>query len=230
MVASRSFAHRDHVAPRANRRGKHTAGIAAVVWPAAAVRHPRSADCRDLGGGAHGRFAGIGSQPGHLFLVLTFVAGVLVAQVLLFGGRKPQAASMWAGAILLPAEVLVVSFATYYDCGTSPIAWSRNSRWVVSAWFLPASFWVQSWGRLAGLIYALSEGLLLWISGGLPAIRLEPIAEADADVLLAWIRGPKFCRRWAGDQLTFPLDRNQLARALRHGAGRETDPADLQGR
>jgi hypothetical protein len=50
----------------------------------------------------------------------------------------------------------------------------------------------------------------LWIFRGLPAIELQPITEADIDVLLAWIRGPKFCRRWAGDQLTFPLDRTQI--------------------
>jgi hypothetical protein len=43
-----------------------------------------------------------------------------------------------------------------------------------------------------------------------PKITLEPIADADADVLLGWIIGPKFCRRWAGEQLTWPLDRKQL--------------------
>ena len=52
----------------------------------------------------------LGATPTIFFLVLTFVAGVLIAQVLLFGGRRPLAASMWAGAVLLPAELLVAVF------------------------------------------------------------------------------------------------------------------------
>ena len=156
-----------------------------------------------------GGLKALGASPATFFLVLTFVAGVLVAQVLLFGGRKPQAASMWAGAILLPAEVLVVSFATFYDLNFPYRLVQEFAMGCIC--LVPAGIVLGAVvGPGCGAIYALSEGLFLWISGGLPAIRLEPIAEADADVLLTWIRGPKFCRRWAGDELTFPLDRNQL--------------------
>ena len=150
----------------------------------------------------------LGASPVTFFLVLTFVAGVLGVQVLLFGGRKPQAASMWAGALLLPAEVLVVSLLNYHR-GYSLVPLEGFALGCIC--LVPAGIVLGAIvGPTCGTIYALSERLLLSISGGLPAIRLEPIAEADADVLLAWVRGPKFCRRWAGGQLTFPLDRNQL--------------------
>jgi hypothetical protein len=60
------------------------------------------------------------------------------------------------------------------------------------------------------MIYARSESLLLWIFHGVPEIRLRPITEADIDVLLDWIRGPKLSHRWSGNQLSYPLDRKQL--------------------
>ena len=69
------------------------------------------------------------------------------------------------------------------------------------------------------MFYALSESLLVWVFRGLPEIELQPIADADIDVLLAWVRGPEFCQRWAGGQLKFPLDRNQLLKRFATAEG-----------
>ena len=38
-------------------------------------------------------------------------------------------------------------------------------------------------------------------------------------MLLAWVRGPEFCQRWAGGQLKFPLDRNQLLKRFATAQG-----------
>ncbi len=65
-------------------------------------------------------------------------------------------------------------------------------------------------GGVFGGLYAGSESFLVWLAGGPPEFELRPVAEDDADVLLGWIIGPNLCRRWAGDQLTWPLDRRQL--------------------
>ena len=151
----------------------------------------------------------LGATPTVFFLVLTFVAGVLIAQVLLFGGRRPQAASMWAGAFLLPSGLLVVGVLLLEP---------PFSRWIVPTLvfgscgvLVPVGIVLGAIvGPICGMVYAVSESLLVWIFRGLPEIELQPIAEADIDVLLAWVRGPEFCQRWAGDQLTYPLDRKQL--------------------
>jgi hypothetical protein len=143
------------------------------------------------------------------------VAGVLVAQVLVFDGRKPLAASIWAGTLLLPAEMLILLIVGFLWLPEPPFPQSVVFYSIVAAisvLLAPpfGSVLGAIVGSICGRIYALSESLLVWIFGGLPEIELQPIAEADIDVLLAWIRGPDFCQRWAGDQLTYPLDRKQL--------------------
>ena len=65
-------------------------------------------------------------------------------------------------------------------------------------------------GTAAGGLYLIAEEIFLSLTRSVPKIVLAPIEDADADVLLRWITGPKFCRRWAGDELTWPLDRGQL--------------------
>jgi hypothetical protein len=151
-----------------------------------------------------------GATPGIFFVVLTFVTGVLIAQVLLFRGRDPLTASMWAGSFLLPCELFVLGWANYreevnfFNQVVGPFAMGCIC-------LVPAGIILGGLaGRFCGMIYAVSDSLLLWISRGLPEIELAPIAEADSDVLLAWIRGPKLCQRWAGDQLTYPLDEKLL--------------------
>lgn len=155
-----------------------------------------------------GALRALQATPTAFFMVLTFVSGVLIAQALLFSGRDPIKASMWAGAFLLPSVTLIVavlqsrqghSFEPLFAMATGCVC------------LVPAGIVLgAAAGQICGKIYAVSDSLLLWMFRGLPTIDLQPITEADIDVLLAWIRGPRFCQRWAGDQLTYPLDRNQL--------------------
>ena len=65
-------------------------------------------------------------------------------------------------------------------------------------------------GAIAGGLYFWADEFFVWLFRGVPDVSLEPIEDADADVLLSWITGPKLCRRWSGGQLTWPLDRQQL--------------------
>jgi hypothetical protein len=79
-------------------------------------------------------------------------------------------------------------------------------------------------GAVGGGLYYLLDELIVWLFRGVPKPALEPITEADADVLLGWIYGPKLCRRWAGEQFTWPLDREQLVAhfsSAGEGAGRQ---------
>ena len=117
---------------------------------------------------------------------------------------------MWTGAFLLPLQSLGVWF--YYD---SRVMFFRPE-WIIElaamyAMLVPAGILLGATaGAVGGTLYLWGDELLVWLSRGVPNIALEPIADVDADVLLDWISGPIFCRRWAGDQLIRPLDRQQL--------------------
>jgi hypothetical protein len=154
-----------------------------------------------------------GARPERYFLVLTFTAGVMAAQVLLFRGRRPFRAAMFAGAFLLPAEMLAVAL-------TDPSSWLTMQRpfyFLVVEGAFSCAFYVCAGilfgavaGAVGGWLYYMSEEFLLLLTRGVPAVALEPITDADADTLIAWISGPKLCERWAGRRLTWPLDREQI--------------------
>ncbi len=117
---------------------------------------------------------------------------------------------MWAGPFLLLGEVLVVSSLSTLG---EPDFYRQFVETFVQGCIclIPGGIVLGAvTGQICGTIYAFSDDFLLRVLRGLPTIELQPIAEADIDVLLAWVCGPKLCRRWAGDQLTFPLDRSQL--------------------
>ena len=117
---------------------------------------------------------------------------------------------MWTGAFLLPLFSLVE--AVYFDSQgmiSGPrwsIAWAGMCAWLVPAGILFGA----AVGAIGGALYLWGDELLVRLFRGVPTIALAPIEDADADVLLRWIIGPKFCRRWASGQLTWPLDRRQL--------------------
>ena len=154
-----------------------------------------------------------GASPPVYFVVLTFIAGTLAAQVILFEGRNPGKASMWVGAFLLPLEAFVVA-SWQWDGRPHYPRFLEELAWICAAMFaycVPGGIILGAVsGAIGGLLYSLSEDLLVWLTREVPKVSLEPITDADADVLMAWISGPKLCRRWAGDQLAFPLDRQQL--------------------
>ena len=152
-----------------------------------------------------------GANPSVYFMVMTFLAGTLASQVLLFRGRRPIEASMWAGACVLPAETLAL--VVYWR---SQDVFGRTNEFILScalscACLVPAGIILGALaGAIGGVLYLGSDDFLIWIFRGVPKIELVSITDADADVLVHWICGPKFCRRWAGGQLTWPLDRQQL--------------------
>jgi hypothetical protein len=151
------------------------------------------------------------AEPWVYFMVITFAAGTLAAQVLLFRGRNPSKASMWAGAFLLPAEVLVVNLWLRSYAGPAQFENFIYGSVAGCACLVPGGILLgAAAGAIGGGLYYFSENFFLWLTRGLPKIALEPVTEADADVLLRWIGGPNFCQRWAGDRFNWPLDGPQL--------------------
>jgi hypothetical protein len=145
------------------------------------------------------------------FMVTMFIAGVLAAQVLLFQGRSPIKASAWTGAFLLPALTLVLflywEWHSILDQPTGAVLGGA----AFCAVLMPAGIVLGAvTGAVGGFLYYFGDDFFVTLFRGVPNVVLEPIDDADADVLINWISGPKLCRRWAGDQLTYPLDRTQL--------------------
>jgi hypothetical protein len=165
-----------------------------------------------------------GVEASVYFMALTFLSGTLAAQALLFQGQRPIRASAWAGAILLPILTLAANLLWPSKSHPSHLDESIFYFATQCACLVPAGIVLGAIvGAVAGAIYSGSEELLTRLSGGVPKFVLEPIAEADADVLLSWIIGPKLCHRWAGDQLKWPLDREQLLQ--RFATARGLQPA-----
>lgn len=61
----------------------------------------------------------VGANATVFAVVAVFVTGVGLGQTFLFGGQYPRAASLWTGACLLPAEVLVFLFSNYMLSSTN---------------------------------------------------------------------------------------------------------------
>jgi hypothetical protein len=149
------------------------------------------------------------------FIIVTFVVGTLAAQVMLFRGRSPTKASVCAGALLLPLEMLAVVICWQFQSPASDM-YNKPHQFFIAclcgcAALVPLGAVLGAVaGTVGGGLYLLSEEIFLWLTRGVPKIVLEPVEDADADVLIRWIRGPNSCRRWAGDQLAWPLSRQQL--------------------
>jgi hypothetical protein len=156
-----------------------------------------------------------GAPPATFFRVISFAACVMAGQVLLFNGRRPFRASMFVGAIVLPAEMLVpmLMFSGRTYPSRMPVYFFLALYAASLAYYVCIGIVLGVVaGAVGGWLYYISEEFLVWITRGVPSIALEPITDADADVLIAWIGGPKLCLRWAGRRLSWPLDREQLLR------------------
>jgi hypothetical protein len=164
--------------------------------------------------------------PAGVFLsVVVFVAGVLGGQVLLFRGRKPQTASAWVGAFLLPGEAIVATVMSHLvnngDTGDIPWLIARNLGGCICT--VPAGIVLGTvTGIIAGGTYAQADGFCRRLFGGLPRIQLASATADDIDRLLAWVPGPRFLQRWSAGQLTFPLDRRQLLQRLDAAQGEQS--------
>jgi hypothetical protein len=160
-----------------------------------------------------GLLRGCGASGSVYFMVITFVTGTLVGQVLLFQGRSPMKAAMWTGGVLLPG--LSLALLLFWNAAAQTTQ-SAQGAFVMGclcmcAGLAPVGAILGAVsGTVAGGLYLIAEEVFLALTRGVPKIALAPIEDADAYVLLRWITGPKFCRRWAGDELTWPLDRGQL--------------------
>jgi hypothetical protein len=104
-------------------------------------------------------FAGmqlLGATPTIFAVIAVFVTGVGVAQTLLFGGKYPRAASVWAGTCLLPLEILVLRVGYYvFSTRVSPSFESEVGILVLTVFCIPAGALL---GYLAG---GLAAGIFL---------------------------------------------------------------------
>ena len=106
-------------------------------------------------------FAGmqsLGATPTVFAVIAVFVTGVGVAQTLLFGGKYPRAASIWAGACLFPLEILVLRVGYYVSStGVSPSFESKVGILVLMVFCIPAGALLGylSGGLAAGIFLVL---------------------------------------------------------------------------
>jgi hypothetical protein len=144
-------------------------------------------------------------------MVTMFVAGVLAAQVLLFQGRHSIKSSAWAGAFLLPAQTIAAQlYWNWHLFLTRPDQSVTLGAMLCSA-LMPVGIVLGAiTGAIGGFLYYYGDNFFVQLFRGVPNVAIEPIDDDDADVLINWISGPKLCRRWAGDELMYPLDRRQL--------------------
>ena len=156
----------------------------------------------------------LGVAPAAFAAVAVLFLGVTLAQVLLFQGKKPRAASLLAGAVIFPLEMLALA-----------------------AWFSQEGISIRFEG-LGALYCGVAGGAFLgYVAGGVMAgvffvaerirrrssppvkIALVPFAAADFDTLISWVQSPLRFDRWSRGRFHYPLDHDQLAARLGRTAG-----------
>jgi RimJ/RimL family protein N-acetyltransferase len=144
--------------------------------------------------------------PERFFVVSVLFFGVTLAQILLFEGKKPRQASLWAGGVLFPLEILAICL--YYAPSNS-----AGPGFIV-AMVICASVFGMPFGYLAGCVMA-SVFLLLEKFRGRHRPPLEitllHCTADDFDTLIAWLHNARLFGLWSCGRFRYPLDQEQLA-------------------
>jgi hypothetical protein len=147
--------------------------------------------------------------PPEVFVVTAgLFFAVTLAQIVLFQGKKPRAASLLAGGIVFPLEMAAV------------MLWEGARR------DFPGDFVCELLGTLIGT--ACIGAPLGYVAGCImagvffvqerlsqrkaPAVELSlvPLTEADFDTLCTWLRHRPLFELWSQEQFRYPLDQEQL--------------------
>ncbi len=166
-------------------------------------------------------FAGmrtVGVRPEVFLLVSGLFLGVTLGQILLFQGKKPREASLWAGGVVFPLEVLALCL---FDESSS-----RAGGTFVSSMICCSAVAGVPLGYLAGCIVAgvffVQESFRRRLH--LPAkIELLPFTTTDFDALIAWVHYSPLFDIWSRGRFRYPLNHDQLAARLALTAGEHPD-------
>jgi len=150
--------------------------------------------------------------PPELFLV---VAGLFLAvtlgQILLFQGKKPRAASLLAGGVVFPLEIVALIVWQVYssrDRGPDPMLFMSLVPGLMCS--IPGGIGL---GYLAGCfmagVFLIQERLARRNIVRLQ-ISLAPLTEADFDMLCNWVHYRPLFNLWSQEQFGYPLDHDQL--------------------
>ena len=161
----------------------------------------------------------LGTPAGVFVFVTVFFVSVAAGQALLFGGRRPRAASIVVGACLFPSVFLAGML--YFAIAEPRGRFFDGSLVIGLVCFIPLGAF---FGYLAGLLIAV---IFLFLqsyvkdpkdSAG-PPLQLQPFTEADIDVLISWTKSRWVFLYWASMDFSYPLDRQQVQQHLQLAEG-----------
>ena len=147
--------------------------------------------------------------PPEVFCVIAgLFFAVTLAQIVLFQGKKPRAASLLAGGIVFPLEMAAVTFwaAAIRDFRGDFVCELIGT-------FIGTACIGAPLGYVAGCVMAgvffVQERLGQKKAPPLE-ISLAPLTEADFDTLCTWLRHRPLFELWSQEQFRYPLDQEQL--------------------
>jgi hypothetical protein len=171
-------------------------------------------------------FAGMqtfGARPEVFIIVAVLFLAVTLGQILLFQGKKPRRASLLAGGVVFPLEVLGLAL---YALGQSREGIDLNGLVTILGFTIPGLICTipagTLFGYLAGCVMAsvfLFQERYHRRSHRPVSIELLPFTGADFETLIAWVHYPQLFHLWSRDQFRYPLDQDQLAAHLARVAG-----------
>jgi hypothetical protein len=150
-----------------------------------------------------------GAPPGVFLIIAGLFFAVTVAQIVLFHGKKPRAASMLAGGVAFPLTTIAVAVWMTQDRNADPAALAN----VLPPMICMSVIAGVPLGYLAGCVMA--GVFLMQESFGRQRtpqvdIQLVPLTEADVDTLCTWLRHRPLFDLWSQEQFRYPLDQDQL--------------------
>ena len=154
------------------------------------------------------------ARPEIFFIVSMLFLGVTLGQILLFQGKKPRQASLLAGGVVFPLEILALCL--YYE----PSNPSGGD-------FIPQMLCCSAvaalpLGYLAGCVMAgvfFVQERFRSRSRQPVTMELLPFTRTDFDTLISWVHHVQLFKLWSCGRFRYPLDHDQLAARLKVTAG-----------
>ncbi len=150
-----------------------------------------------------------GARPEIFILVSGLFLGVTLGQILLFQGKRPREASLVAGGVTFPLEVLAVGLCEG-PSNAAPVEFIMSM--VCCAAVAGAPLGYLAGCLVAGVFFVQERHRRR--SQQPAAIELLPFTRADFDTLISWVHHSQLFDLWSRGRFRYPLDREQLAAHL----------------